>query len=52
MACAERGIHLLVEKPMAAGAEGVRQMIAAASQAGVVLVDALRVALSPGGARR
>lgn len=36
-ACAERGIHLLVEKPMAASAEGARSMIAAARQAGVLL---------------
>jgi predicted dehydrogenase len=36
-ACAERGIHLLVEKPMAASAEGARSMIAAARQAAVVL---------------
>jgi len=36
-ACAERGIHLLVEKPMAASAAGARGMIAAARQAGVLL---------------
>jgi predicted dehydrogenase len=37
VACAERGIHVLVEKPMAASPDGVREMIDAARQAGVVL---------------
>lgn len=37
VACAERGTHVVVEKPMAASAEGVRQMIAAARKAGVIL---------------
>jgi len=37
VACAERAVHLLVEKPMAASADGVRRMIAAARRAGVVL---------------
>ena len=37
VACAEKGIHLMVEKPMAADAEGLRRMIAAAGKAGVVL---------------
>lgn len=40
IACAERGIHVLVEKPMAASAAGVERMIAAARQAGVVLTTA------------
>ena len=37
VACAAQGAHVLVEKPMAAGAAGVRRMIAAAKQAGVIL---------------
>ena len=37
VACAERGIHLIVEKPMAAGAAGVARMKAAAEKAGVLL---------------
>ena len=40
VACAERGIHLIVEKPMAASAEGVRQMIAAAEKNNVLLSTA------------
>lgn len=36
-ACAARGIHLLVEKPMAASAEGCRAIVEAARQAGVLL---------------
>jgi len=37
VACAQRGVHVLVEKPMAASAAGVRSMIAAAQQAGIIL---------------
>ncbi len=37
VACSARGAHVLVEKPMAAGAAGVRRMIAAAEKAGVIL---------------
>ncbi len=37
VACAERGIHLIVEKPMAASAEGVRRMLAATQQTGALL---------------
>jgi len=36
-ACAARGMHVLVEKPMAASAAGARRMIAAAEQSGVML---------------
>jgi len=35
--CAEHGAHVVVEKPMAASAEGVRRMITAAEKAGVIL---------------
>lgn len=35
--CAQRGIHLLVEKPMAASAEGLARIVAAAAANGVVL---------------
>jgi len=40
VACAERGIHLIVEKPMAADAAGVRRMIDAAEKSGVLLSTA------------
>jgi predicted dehydrogenase len=36
-ACAERGIHVMVEKPMAADSAGVRRMLDAAGNAGVLL---------------
>lgn len=37
VACAGRGIHVLVEKPMAASSDGVRRMAEAARRAGVLL---------------
>ena len=37
VACAERSTHVVVEKPMAVSADGVRSMIAAARKAGVIL---------------
>jgi len=37
VASAERGMHVLVEKPMAASAAGARAMISAAEKAGVIL---------------
>jgi len=37
VACTARGVHVVVEKPMAASAAGVRRMIPAAEQAGVIL---------------
>ena len=40
VACAERRIHVLVEKPMAASAAGVQRMITATQQAGVLLSTA------------
>jgi predicted dehydrogenase len=38
IACAERGIHLLVEKPIADTVESARQLIEAAERAGVALL--------------
>ncbi len=35
--CARRGVHVLVEKPMAANASGIREMIDAAQKASVIL---------------
>ena len=37
VACAARGAHLLVEKPMAANSDGLRRMIDAARKAGTLL---------------
>jgi UDP-N-acetyl-2-amino-2-deoxyglucuronate dehydrogenase len=37
VACAERGVHLLVEKPMAADSRGLRKIVAAAAKNEVVL---------------
>ncbi len=37
VACAEHGIHVMVEKPMAADSAGVRRMLAAAKKSGVLL---------------
>jgi len=37
IACAEHGVNVLAEKPMAASSDGLRRMIAAASKAGVLL---------------
>jgi len=37
VSCAERGIHILAEKPMAADSAGIRLMIDAARRGGVVL---------------
>jgi UDP-N-acetylglucosamine 3-dehydrogenase len=37
MACSERGLHVLVEKPMAASSAELRPAVAAARKAGVVL---------------
>jgi UDP-N-acetylglucosamine 3-dehydrogenase len=37
IACAERGVHIIVEKPMASSADGVRRIVAAAKRAGVIL---------------
>lgn len=37
MACCERGIHVAVEKPMSATADGIREMLKAAQKAGVII---------------
>jgi len=37
VACAARGVHVVVEKPMAASAEGARRIIAAVEKADVIL---------------
>ena len=37
VACVERGIHVLVEKPMDTNVEGCREMVAAADESGVLL---------------
>jgi predicted dehydrogenase len=37
VACAERGIHAMVEKPMAASSQGVARMIKAARNSGTIL---------------
>ncbi len=37
VACAERGVNVLAEKPMAASSEGLARMIAATAKAGVLL---------------
>jgi predicted dehydrogenase len=37
VACAEKCIHVLAEKPMASGSDGLRRMMAATTSAGVVL---------------
>ncbi len=37
IACAGRGVHVMVEKPMAASAAGARRMLAAARKGGVIL---------------
>ena len=49
VACAQRGIHLIVEKPMAADAAGVRRMIDAATKGRRAADHPLRLALPPGG---
>lgn len=37
IACCERGIHAVVEKPMSATADGIREMLRAAQKAGVMI---------------
>ncbi|OMF22051.1 oxidoreductase [Paenibacillus sp. FSL H8-0548] len=46
--CMKHGIHVLCEKPIASNAYELRQMIAAAQENGVLLMEALKSTLLPG----
>jgi predicted dehydrogenase len=46
--CMKHGIHVLCEKPIASNAHELRQMIAAARENGVLLMEALKSTLLPG----
>lgn len=48
IACMKHGIHVLCEKPIASNAYELRQMIAAAKENGVLLMEALKSTLLPG----
>ncbi|WP_028609323.1 Gfo/Idh/MocA family protein [Paenibacillus harenae] len=48
IACLNRGIHVLCEKPIASNAHEVKRMIAAARENGVLLMEALKSTLLPG----
>ncbi len=48
IACMNHGIHVLCEKPIASNAYEFRQMIAAAKENGVLLMEALKSTLLPG----
>lgn len=45
--CMNKGIHVLCEKPIASNAKELRQMIAAAKDNGVLLMEALKSTLLP-----
>ncbi|WP_424767931.1 Gfo/Idh/MocA family protein [Paenibacillus sp. sgz302251] len=47
IACMNKGIHVLCEKPMASNVNEMRQMIAAAQANGVLLMEALKSTLLP-----
>jgi predicted dehydrogenase len=48
MTCMNNGIHVLCEKPIASNAHELRQMIAAAKENNVLLMEALKSTLLPG----
>jgi len=48
IACMKHGIHVLCEKPIASNALELRQMIAAAKENGVLLMEALKSTMLPG----
>ncbi|WP_054026595.1 Gfo/Idh/MocA family protein [Bacillus sp. FJAT-28004] len=48
IACMKHGIHVLCEKPIASNAHELRQMIAAAKENGVLLMEALKSTMLPG----
>ncbi|WP_138755801.1 Gfo/Idh/MocA family protein [Paenibacillus sinopodophylli] len=48
IACMKQGIHVLCEKPIASNAYELRQMIAAAKENGVLLMEALKSTFLPG----
>lgn len=47
IACLERGIHVLCEKPLASNAREVRAMTDAASRSGTLLMEAMKSTLMP-----
>ncbi|WP_169087098.1 Gfo/Idh/MocA family protein [Paenibacillus sp. PL91] len=47
IACMNHGIHVLCEKPIASNAHELRQMVAAAKENGVLLMEALKSTLLP-----
>lgn len=47
IACLERGVHVLCEKPLASNAREVRAMAEAASRGGAVLMEAMKSTLMP-----
>ncbi|MCA0756597.1 Gfo/Idh/MocA family oxidoreductase [Paenibacillus sp. N4] len=48
IACMNKGVHVLCEKPIASNARELRQMIEAAKENGVLLMEALKSTLLPG----
>ncbi|CAM3990739.1 Gfo/Idh/MocA family oxidoreductase [Cohnella lubricantis] len=48
IACLERGVHVLCEKPIASNAREARAMIEAAGRGGALLMEAMKSTLMPG----